>query len=122
MKTLEFIKQCKTFFLLTSTDNCPMGRPFGAIIQQNNDLYISTHDSKKVYAQLVNNSNVQIVALKNGTRNWIRISGNASECIDNEVKQKMLDECPILKNHFKAPDEPHFTVFKIVVSDTELFE
>lgn len=63
------------------------------------------------------NSNIQIVALKHGTREWIRISGSAEECSDIAMKQKMLDVCPILSKHYSAPTDAHFCIFQIKVTE-----
>ncbi len=109
----DFLKECGTFFVLTINNDFPAGRPFGAIMEYNEDLYISTTDEKDVYKQLKENPNMQIISLKPGTREWVRINGIAKECYDMEIKKKMLEECPVLKKHFDAPDTPHYVVFQI---------
>ena len=119
-KAYDFIRECGVFFVLTQNGDSPAGRPFGAIMECDNDLYISTADMKAVYKQLKNHDKVQIVALKAGTRNWIRISGVATECFEHEIKRKMLLECPVLTKHFPTPDAPHYTVFRIKVTSTEM--
>lgn len=121
MQAIDFIQECGLFFVLTVKDNCSVGRPFGAIMEYNSNLYISTTDTKNVYDQMISNPNIQIIALKNGTRSWIRIAGEAEECTDITVKQKMLHECPVLANHFPTADAPHFSVFKIKVRHTEIY-
>ncbi|NOW38969.1 putative pyridoxamine 5'-phosphate oxidase family protein, partial [Clostridium butyricum] len=42
---------------------------------------------------------MQIIALKNVTRNWVRVNGVAEECFDIDIKQNMLVECPVLTKH-----------------------
>lgn len=121
MKAIDFINECGVFFVLTAKDNSPIGRPFGAIMECGNDLYISTADTKNVYKQLIDNSNIQIIAIRNGTRSWIRISGQAEECLDITIKQKMLNECPVLTKHFPTADTPHYTVFKIKITQTDIY-
>ncbi|MGN0773220.1 MAG: pyridoxamine 5'-phosphate oxidase family protein [Candidatus Ventricola sp.] len=116
----EFIKSCGAFFVLTLNGDFPAGRPFGAIMEHEGDLYISTGDMKAVHHQLKDCPNVQIVALKPGTRAWIRVTGTAAECTDTVVKQKMLEACPALTNHFPTPDAPHFVVFRIRVLDVQM--
>ncbi len=118
-KEYEFIKECGSFFVLTVNNNCPAGRPFGAIMEIENDLYIATADMKSAYKQIKENPNVQLLALKNGTRNWLRVSGTATECYDVAVKEKMLVECPVLKKHYPSADAPHYNVFKISVLNAE---
>lgn len=117
-KTYDFIKECGTFFVLTLNDNQPAGRPFGAIMEYNNCLYISTSDTKAVYKQLFEHNKIQIIALKNGTRDWIRVSGIATECIDLSIKQKMLDECPVLTKHFPSANTSHYNLFQIEITNS----
>lgn len=121
-RAIEFIKECGIFFVLTINNDAPAGRPFGAIMEINDDLYISTTDMKKVYAQLKACPKMQILALKNGTRSWVRIDGEAKECFELSIKQKMLEECPILTKHFPTVDTPHYSVFKIKVAQVEFNE
>ena len=117
----NFIKECGTFFVLTLNDDFPAGRPFGAIMEYNNSLYISTSDTKSVYKQLAKHNKVQIVALKNGTRDWVRVSGIATECVDPTIKQKMLNECPVLTKHFSSANAPHYSLFQIDITNSEFY-
>ena len=120
-KVGEFLKECGVFYVLTINGDLPAGRPFGAVMEYNDDLYISTGDMKDVYKQLKNHAQMQIIALKSGTRNWVRINGIAEECVDLDIKQKMLEDCPNLTEHFPTPDAPHFAVFKIKVVSSNLY-
>lgn len=67
-KAYDFIKECGAFFVLTLNENYPAGRPFGAIVESDDKLYISTADTKAVYKQLRKIGNIQILALKPATR------------------------------------------------------
>ncbi len=118
-KEYEFIKECGSFFVLTINNDFPAGRPFGAIMEIDNDLYIATADMKEVYKQLKTNPNMQLLALKNGTRDWVRVTGIATECEDITIKEKMLIECPVLTKYYPTADTPHYNVFKITVLHTE---
>lgn len=120
-KVYEFIKDCGTFFVLTLNDDFPAGRPFGAIMEIGEDLYISTSDSKSVYKQLKTNGNMQLLALKPGTRDWVRVTGVAEECDSLEIRKKMLKDCSILKKHYPSADTPHFNVFKISIISIRLY-
>ena len=118
-RAFEFLKECGSFFVLTINDDFPAGRPFGAVMEHNDDLYITTPSTKAVYKQLKENHKMQIVALKPGTRQWIRISGIAEEIYDISLKQRMLDECPNLRKYHTQPDENGFNVFRVSVINTE---
>ena len=117
-----FIRSCGVFFLLTINGNAPAGRPFGAILERDGDLFVSTGDTKQVYTQLINNTHVQLIALKNGTRDWIRVTGDAEECFDLSIKAQMLQENPALQTHFKSPDAAHYSVFRIKINHLEFYE
>ena len=119
-KELEFIKACDNFYVLTINGDFPAGRPFGAIMEHENDLYITTADNKPVYEQITAHPQIQLLAQKPGTRSWLRVCGIAEECHDIAVKQKMLDECPNLAKFHSAPDEEHFNVFWVQVLSSEI--
>ena len=120
-KIYDFLKESGAFYVLTLNGDFPAGRPFGAVMEYNDDLYISTTDTKEVYKQLKENSNIQIISLKQNTREWIRINGVAKECDDIEIKKKMLGECPVLSKHFQAPDTPHYVIFQINISNVQFY-
>lgn len=88
-------------------------------MEYNGKLFISTNDGNKVHKQLRENGNIQIVAKKETTREWIRITGQAAECNAINIKQKMLEECPVLSKHFSSAEEKHYLLFQIDVLDTE---
>jgi len=119
-RSYEFLKECGVFFVLTVDQHQPEGRPFGAIMEDNEKLYFSTATKKAVYQQLSENAAIQIVALKAGTREWIRIKGKAIERTDREIKQKMLAECPVLTKHFTSPDCPDYAVFEVAEKEAFL--
>ncbi|MBQ8143665.1 MAG: pyridoxamine 5'-phosphate oxidase family protein [Butyricicoccus sp.] len=116
-RSYEFLKECGVFFVLTMNGDHPAGRPFGAIMEHEGTLYFSTATMKDVYKQLIHNPKIQILALKHGTRDWIRINGFAVECHDIAIKQKMLEECPVLTKHFDSAVCAYYAVFE--VSDKE---
>ncbi len=119
MNAYEFIKNCYPFYLLTISDNQPQGRPFGAIYYQNGSYFVATGKNGNVYKQLLAYPKVQLVALKEGTRNWLRISGDATECLLLETKQNMLNACPILSKHYSQANDPKFAMFEIKPTQVE---
>jgi len=118
-KAYDFLKECYPFYVITVDDDRPAARPFGAIMEYQNDLYIATSNSKAVYRQLKANGNIQLVANRPGTREWIRVSGEAFECTDIAAKQRMMDQCPILAKHYSSAAAPNFAVFRIKAANCE---
>ena len=62
---------------------------------------------------------MQILARKEGTREWLRITGNALECDELKMKQRMLAECPVLSKHFSSAESEHYLLFQIEILDAE---
>jgi uncharacterized pyridoxamine 5'-phosphate oxidase family protein len=119
-RSYEFLQECEVFFVLTVDQQQPAGRPFGAVMEVDEKLYFSTATQKAVYRQLVENAALQIVALKAGTREWIRINGKAVERTDRDIKQQMLEACPVLAKHFTSPDCLDFAVFEVAEKEASL--
>lgn len=117
----EFLKECGYFYVLTINGDFPAGRPFGAVMEYDGKLFISTNDGNKAHKQLRDNGNIQIVAKKEATREWIRITGKAAECNDITMKQKMLEECPVLLKHFSSAESEHYLLFQITILTTEFY-
>lgn len=98
----------------------PAGRPFGAVMEVGEDRFLSTNDMNSVHKQMRANAKIQIVAHKPGSMEWIRITGIAEECGDGDLKQRMLNECPVVKQIFDQTGIEHFLMFKVKVKNVEL--
>lgn len=118
-KAYNFLRECGYFYVLTVNGDFPAGRPFGAVMEYNEKLYISTNDGNKAHQQIRKNGNIQILAKKEGTRQWLRITGIAAESTDIKLKQKMLEECPVLTKHFSTAESEHYLLFQVEVLKTE---
>ena len=46
-------------------------------------------------------------------------TGKAAECNDIKMKQKMLEECPVLSKHFSSAEAEHYLLFQVDVLNTE---
>lgn len=119
-KAYEFLKECGSFFVLSINGDYPAGRPFGAVMEVGDDLYLSTNDMNQAHKQIREHGKIQIVAKKSESREWIRITGLAEECANKELKQRMLEECPVLKQRFGAVGMEHFIMFKVKVENVEI--
>ena len=112
-KTIDFLKKVQTFYLGTVDGDMPRIRPFGAVTEYERRLYFSTSNTKDVFKQVMKNPNVCVVACCG--RSWIRIQGIAKRDTRTAVKQRMLDDNPVLTNskRFNGVDDPKFEVFGI---------
>lgn len=119
-KAYDFLKECGSFFVLTINGDYPAGRPFGAVMEFGDDLYLSTNDMNQAHKQMRENEHIQIIAKKTESREWIRITGLAKECDDKELKDRMFKECPILQQRFDTVGKEHFIMFKVKVENVEI--
>lgn len=119
-KAYEFLKDCGSFFVLTINGDYPAGRPFGAIMEVDDYLYLSTNDLNQAHKQMREHGKIQIVAKKAESREWIRITGIAEECNNQGLKLRMLDECPVLRQRFGAVGMEHFIMFRVKTENVEI--
>ena len=104
----DFLRDCGTFYIATEENGQPHVRPFGAISDFEERLYIETNNQKKVYQQLVKNGKVEICGMHDGK--WIRIEGTVKEDLRREARVAMLEDNPALKS-LASPDNGTMTVF-----------
>lgn len=119
-KAYDFLKECGVFYVLTINGDYPAGRPFGAVMEVGDYLYLSTNDFNQAHKQIRENSHIQIIAKKAQSREWIRITGIATECDDPTLKQKMYNETPILKTHYDSFDNEHFLMIQVKMENIEI--
>lgn len=50
-KAYEFLKECGAFFVLSINGDYPAGRPFGAVMEVDDNLYLSTNDILNLVAR-----------------------------------------------------------------------
>lgn len=118
-KHYDFLKDCGAFIVISQNGDFPAGRPFAAVMEDDEYLYLSTHTGNQAHKQIRKNGNIQILALKQNTRKWLRITGYATECSDSNMKLKMFKTCPELKKHFSSENAKNFILFKVKIIQTE---
>lgn len=118
-KAYEFLKECGAFFVLSINGDSPAGRPFGAVMEVDDYLYLSTNDMNEAHKQIRANGNIQIVAQKPNSGEWIRITGIATECDDTDLKNRMMAECPNVKQIFDEVGVQHFILLQVKTSNVE---
>lgn len=112
-RVYEFISKAECYFLLTTNDGKPYGRPFASFMEYEGCLFFATSTTKMVYHQLKENNNIQIIAKKKNAYDWIRISGQAEECHDEWVKDEMMEVSPRAAMLFSSSQDPTLALFRI---------
>ena len=110
-KAYAFLKECGYFYVLTINENFPAGRPFGAVMEYAGKLFISTNDGNKVHKQLRDNGNIQILAKKDGYKDWNdqllgRRNIETGHTI-NEIKEEREKETTLSNQTEETENERH---------------
>jgi uncharacterized pyridoxamine 5'-phosphate oxidase family protein len=77
-------------------------------------FYFQTEALKSVYKQLQKNNKVELCFLAPKTMVMMRVTGKAEFLSDSNLKTKIYNERPYLKNvGIKGPDDPLFVIFRV---------
>lgn len=117
VKAKDFIREAGHFFVLSMNGDYPAGRPFGAIMEDGGKLYFATNDHNEAHKQFRANGHVQILAMKECK--WARVTGDVAEVHDISMKEKMMEENPMLKNMHKTASSEHYLLFEVDVKSVE---
>lgn len=102
-KALEFLKESGTFYLATNEGDQPRVRPFGAVFEYEEKLYIVSNNTKKCFKQMMENPKVEISGM-NKKGQWIRVTGEVANDDRREVKELALEAVPSLKSMYSVDD------------------
>ncbi|MDR2803939.1 MAG: pyridoxamine 5'-phosphate oxidase family protein [Treponema sp.] len=105
---LDFLSECKQFFLATDEGGQPRVRPMGLAFDYKGKLSFGTNNTKKLFKQIKANPKIEICA-SNGNK-WLRIAGTVGITSEREAKEKALEVAPMLKNIYKV-DDGKFEIF-----------
>ncbi|MDP4108588.1 MAG: pyridoxamine 5'-phosphate oxidase family protein [Bacillota bacterium] len=107
-EVLEFLRKVRTFYLAT-IDGCrPRVRPFGAVTAFGGKIYLVTENGKKVFKQIMDNPKIEICGMTPEFE-WIRVEAEAVLDDNREVRAKMLEDNPELKDMY-TPDDGNMVV------------
>jgi uncharacterized pyridoxamine 5'-phosphate oxidase family protein len=109
-EVLNFLAETKTFYLATVEGNKPKVRPFGFVMEFEGKLYFATNESKPSFRQLMANPCIEISAA-NANNEWLRLSGEAVFDARPEVKMKLFEVAPHLRDMYDKQDSPVLAPF-----------
>lgn len=105
----KYLKDCGTFYLATVENDQPRVRPFGAVCEFEDKLYIVTNNKKDVYRQMIANPKVEMCGMYKGT--WIRVTGEVKEDLRREAREAMMEDNRAALSGMYSVDDGIFTVF-----------
>lgn len=117
---IKLIAEAKTFYIATIDGNKPRVRPFGFIMEHEGKIYFSTTNKNKLFNQLASNPYCEICTVSSDGK-WIRLSGKAIFDPRVEVKAKVFEVMPELKNMYKSADNPNFEAFYLDEAEATIY-
>ena len=99
----EFLRACDIFFIATDEGSQPRVRPFGALAEFEQKLYICTNNTKPCFAQMLANPKVEICAM-GPDHQWLRLTAVVTRDTRREAKAAMLEQCPGLRRMYSEDD------------------
>lgn len=88
-KIVQALKKTGVFYIATVEGDQPHVRPFSSVCEFEGKAYICTNNTKKCYAQMINNPKIEISGMgKDST--WIRLTGKLVRDDRDEARAAML--------------------------------
>ena len=121
-EVIKFLKENPVqYFATVGKDNKAKVRPFQFILEDGGKLWFCTNNQKDVYEEMQANPYVQ-VCVSTPKFEWIRLSGKAVFKNDMDIKEKVIEASPLVKNLYESASNPIFEVFyldeaKAVIAD-----
>jgi len=113
---IKFANENPVSFLATLDDSQPRVRGFQLWYADKSGLYYSSAAGKDIYKQLKSNPKVEacFVNTKSQDLQQMRITGTVQFIEDLQMKKKLLEARPFLKQAGLTPENPGLILFKIV--------
>ena len=121
-EVIKFLKENPVqYFATVGKDNKAKVRPFQFMLEDGGKLWFCTNNQKDVYEEMQANPYVQ-VCVSTPKFEWIRLSGKAVFKNDMDIKEKVIEASPLVKNLYENASNPIFEVFyldeaKAVIAD-----
>ena len=102
-KALDFLKEHNEIALATCDGHLPKIRMFQIMKQEGTRLYLATSPNKAVWKELKANPNVEVLAYANNIS--VRCSGMVNFNVEDNVKQWIYDNNPVLPRLYSSYDQ-----------------
>lgn len=112
---LDFLRRNNEVAFATCADNLPHIRVFQIMKQEGTTLYFATSATKAVYRELQANGHVEILAMAG--RISVRCVGQVNFEVNEEVKQWIYDNNPVLPRLYTSYDKLAYFALPIATMD-----
>ena len=120
-EVIDFLSSNSMGSLATVENGKPRVRPWGFMLEQGGQLWFCTANTKDVFQQLQKNPAIEFTS-SSQSYVTVRVSGEVTFSKDLEMKKKIIEHSPMVKNIYKTPENPIFEIFclehgKAIISD-----
>jgi uncharacterized pyridoxamine 5'-phosphate oxidase family protein len=103
-QVLEFFKANNVCFVATVDGDSPRVRPFGAMVEVNGKLALSTGNHKDVYRQMQRNPKVEVCSVSPDGACY-RVTGSVELSSSKEVVAKLIAAMPALADIYAGRED-----------------
>lgn len=114
-KALDFLRDHNEIAFATCEGNLPKLRVFQIMKQEGTTLYFATSAKKAVWHELCDNPNVELLA--SADKISVRCSGMVNFHVDDDVKQWIYDNNPVLPRLYDSYDQLDYFCLPIAEMD-----
>lgn len=119
-KFIDFFSENPCGYLATVEGNRPKVRPWSFLFEEDGKIWFLTTNSKRVFKQLQENPYIEFCSYASSNVHG-RLSGKVELCNDIRIKERVLDERPMLKNIYSTADNPLLESFYIEHGSISLY-
>lgn len=112
---LQFLREHNEIAFATCEGNLPKLRVFQIMKQEGTTLYFATSAKKAVWHELCDNPNVELLA--SADKISVRCSGMVNFHVDDDVKQWIYDNNPVLPRLYDSYDQLDYFCLPIAEMD-----
>lgn len=109
-EVINFLNRHKSGFLATVENNMPRVRPWSFLLEEGGKFWFLTTSQKKVFKQLKENPYIEFCSSSIDYVH-LRLTGKIEFCDDSEIKKRIFEDHPMLKNLYQTYENPVLEMF-----------
>lgn len=117
---IDFFEHNSCGFLATVSDGKPKVRPWSFLFEDFGKIWFMTTNSKRVFNELKTNPYIEFSSLSHDNISG-RLGGKIEFLNNNEIKERILEERPMLKEIYNTADNPLLETFYLEHGTVSLY-
>jgi pyridoxamine 5'-phosphate oxidase len=117
----EFANINPLCYLATVEEDQPRVRAFVMWYAGDKGFYFHTSAEKEVFKQIVSNPKVEVCFYATQSGAMMRAAGKAVVLNDLEMKKRLLEDLPYIKQMVEGPDDPDLVLFRVQDGDARFW-